>query len=237
MGSRFLLFRKGTIVMIASSLYLSRTDMIALKIKDSYSIHRVVYDLYEDIRAEQQIFPIEKESYKENGILYAEIGGNWKKQQILILANRFPRTPVHGQIESKIILPSFLQHDNYNFQVIVNPIKHWNPLKYEDTNRGKKPQIIPILGHKAITEWFINKAPKSWGFNVKAENIELRDIGPKIFNKGGKIIKHHSATIRGRLSVTDRDLFIKSFQYGVGRSRAFGFGLLQLVPLISKNKI
>jgi CRISPR system Cascade subunit CasE len=35
----------------------------------------------------------------------------------------------------------------------------------------------------------------------------------------------------GKLSVTDRELFKKGFQQGLGRAKSFGFGLLQIVPL------
>jgi CRISPR system Cascade subunit CasE len=38
------------------------------------------------------------------------------------------------------------------------------------------------------------------------------------------------ATIQGMLRVTQREDFVKSFTKGIGRARAFGCGLLQLVP-------
>jgi CRISPR system Cascade subunit CasE len=34
--------------------------------------------------------------------------------------------------------------------------------------------------------------------------------------------------------VADPDLFRQSFLHGIGRGRAFGFGLLQIVPLDNK---
>jgi CRISPR system Cascade subunit CasE len=37
--------------------------------------------------------------------------------------------------------------------------------------------------------------------------------------------------LTGELEIVDRSLFIKSFQQGIGRGRAFGFGLLQIAPL------
>ena len=39
------------------------------------------------------------------------------------------------------------------------------------------------------------------------------------------------ATLKGELTVIDKDRFTQSFIHGVGRGRAFGFGLLQIVPL------
>ncbi|NOU14960.1 MAG: hypothetical protein HOO92_13515, partial [Methylococcaceae bacterium] len=43
-----------SISMHASVLRLSRSDVKALKITDAYSLHRVVYDLFDDVRSEQQ---------------------------------------------------------------------------------------------------------------------------------------------------------------------------------------
>ncbi len=208
--------------MIASFLRLARADIKALRIHDAYSLHRVVYDLYPDVRTE-----LEKISSVPSGILYADKGGDWKSRHILMLANRPPRTPEHGQIKTERVLPSFLQHDNYGFEVIVNPTKR-------DKTSSK---IIVIRGYEAIIQWFIDKAPRAWGFYVKPQHIQLRDLCVKIFDKKDHTVTHGSATVRGELAVIDRDRFIQSFQLGIGRGRAFGFGLLQLVPLLNPNNL
>ncbi|MPN58153.1 hypothetical protein SDC9_205854 [bioreactor metagenome] len=41
----------------------------------------------------------------------------------------------------------------------------------------------------------------------------------------------NECTFTGVLEVVDRKSFIKSFCEGIGRGKAFGFGLLQLLPL------
>jgi len=53
------------------------------------------------------------------------------------------------------------------------------------------------------------------------------------FKKDGQTVTHGSATLKGELLVTDREQFNQSFRQGIGRGRAFGFGLLQIVPLSS----
>lgn len=204
--------------MIASFLKLTRADIQALRIRDSYSLHRVVYDLYPDVRTEP-----EKRTSIPSGILYADKGGDWNQRHVLMLANRSPRNPVYGKLESKTIPPTFLQYNHYGFEVIINPTKR-------DKNSGK---IIAIRSPEAITQWFNIKASDSWGFQVKPENMQLQHIGVKSFNTKGHTITLGSATIRGELMVTDRSKFIRSFQLGIGRGRAFGFGLLQLVPLLN----
>jgi CRISPR system Cascade subunit CasE len=41
-------------MMFASVLHLSRADVKSLKITDAYSLHRVVYDLFDDICSESE---------------------------------------------------------------------------------------------------------------------------------------------------------------------------------------
>ncbi len=202
-------------MMIASELKLARADIKALKVTDAYSLHRVVYDLYEDVRTEA-----EKSSSMPSGILYADKGGNHQSRQILILSTREPKQPVYGQLKSKHIPELFLQHDRYIFEVILNPSKR-------DKNTGK----INVLRDKGeITQWFINKASQTYGFSVNLQNLQVNNNGVHSFEKKTHLVTLGSATLKGELEVIDRARFEKSFKQGIGRGRAFGFGLLQIVP-------
>ena len=87
--------------MVASVLHLDRKSVKALRITDVYSLHRVVYSLYEDVRDAQQ-----KQSSTASGILYADQGGDVRGRKILMLANRKPMEAVdgqHGEVHSKPI--------------------------------------------------------------------------------------------------------------------------------------
>lgn len=192
--------------MIASVLRLSRSDCKALKIIDAYSIHRVVYEL----------FPGESRDF-----LFVDKGGDFHARQILILSDRSPGIPQYGEIQSKLIADSFLEHDNYGFEVTLNPTKR-------DRQTGK---TVAIRGRKNLHQWFLGKAP-SLGFEVQAESLEIRHAGVQTFDlENGKIVTHNSATFIGKLKVTDRVKFRRSFQKGIGRAKGFGFGLFQIIPL------
>jgi len=202
--------------MIASVLRLSRRDCKALNITDPYSIHRVVYSLFDDKRTEE-----EKRASKSSGILYADKGGDFHLRQILLLSDRMPKQPDHGEVVSKPIPEDFLTHERYGFEVTVNPTRRDNSSK----------QLVAIRGREAVTAWFIDRAEQSWGFQVIPERLQIQRLGVQQFEKGGKRVTHGSATFKGILQVNDRDRFVRSFEQGIGRGRAFGFGLLQIVPL------
>jgi len=84
-------------------------------------------------------------------------------------------------------------------------------------------------------KWFLDKAEQS-GFRVleKSKELEL-DISSPVFHKFGK--NGHEGTIvgvdfKGVLEVTNRQLFIRAFEKGIGRARSFGFGLLVIQPVL-----
>jgi CRISPR system Cascade subunit CasE len=202
--------------MIASALHLSRADVKALKITDAYSLHIAIYSLFDDVRSSE-----DKQKSIPSGILYADKGGDFDGRKILMLSNRQPNIPEHGELSIKKIADSFLDYENYRFEVVMNPTKR--------ENQSRK--IIALRKREDIADWFITKAPQ-WGFAVSPEHLEVREIEVKRFEKkkGGQTVTPGQAKLIGRLTVTDKIKFVQSFQQGIGRGRAFGCGLLQIVP-------
>jgi CRISPR system Cascade subunit CasE len=193
--------------MIASILSLDRNAMKQYRVTDPYSIHRVVYSLFpktEDTR----------------DFLFADKGGSFNERNILIFSKREPLQPEYGAIESKTIPDSFLQQACYGFTVRLNATKR-------EKESGK---IRAITGKENLVEWFCTKC-ETWGFSTVREKLEIVDAGLQNFEKSNNDVTQNSAVFKGVLKVTDRDLFIKSFEEGIGRGKAFGFGLLEIIPL------
>lgn len=209
-------------MMIASVLRLNRRDVQALRINDAYSLHRVVYDLYDDVRS-----VVEKTASKSSGILYADQGGDARGRNILLLADRQPAATTqggHGEVESRPIADDFLEHEHYRFKVIINPTRR------DSASR----KLVPVRERKAIADWFEQRSQTSWGFVVETEHLQVDRVEVQQFaHKSGRQITIAQAHLQGVLRVTDRDRFIASFTNGIGRARAYGCGLLQIVPLNS----
>lgn len=199
--------------MIASILKLSRADCNNLKLKDPYSLHRIIYSL----------FPQQNEDSRD--FLYCDKGGDWNSRKILILSQRQPLIPEHGTIESKIIPESFLDHPQYAFEVRVNPVQRNGPTK----------KTTPIRGIDQLHKWFIEKS-FFYGFEIsEPKKLQVTKVGVVHFekNKGEKSFKytHGTATFIGQLKVVNKEEFKKCFKQGIGRAKGFGFGLLQIVPI------
>lgn len=207
--------------MVASVLHLDRKSVKALRITDAYSLHRVVYSLYHDVRDLQQ-----KQSSTASGILYADQGGDVRGRKILMLADRKPNDSVdgqHGEVLSKPIPKNFLDHDQYRFKVIVNPTRR------DSASR----KLVAVRGRDEVVQWFTKRAAASWGFEVAPAHLQVDKIEVLQFkDKQKRIVTIGQAHIQGLLRIADKNQFSNSFTQGIGRARAFGCGLLQIVPVI-----
>lgn len=209
----------------ASVLHLDRQAIQALKITDPYSLHRVVYSLFEDVRSES-----DKQGHVPSGIVYADKGGNRLERQVLLLSDRAPAAgiPVDGErlgeVRSKPISAGFLDHPRYQFQVAINPTRRENAT-------GRR---MPVKGRDAIAEWFFERCEASWGFRALPSTLEVGRVAVEQFKgKEERPITVTKADLRGVLEVTDTQRFRQSFARGIGRGRAFGCGLLQVVPVLA----
>ncbi|MBB3062816.1 type I-E CRISPR-associated protein Cas6/Cse3/CasE [Microbulbifer rhizosphaerae] len=206
--------------MVASVLHLDRRSVRALRITDAYSLHRVVYSLYDDVRDAG-----EKQASIVSGILYADQGGDYRGRKILMLANREPMVAVdgrYGEVHSKPIPENFLEYDLYRFKVIVNPTRR------DSASR----KLVPVRGREAVAEWFAERATASWGFDVTIRNLQVDKIEVLQFkDKQQRQVTIAQAHVQGMLRITDKARFTASFTQGIGRARAYGCGLLQIVPI------
>jgi len=205
----------------ASVLRLDRAAVRALRITDVYSLHRVAYSLFEDVRDSEQ-----KSAHVPSGILWADKGGDAFERRVLMLSDRLPAQHAqeqYGVVETKVIAPSFMDYSRYRFSVVVNPTRR------DSASR----KLIPVKGRDAVAQWFSDRAPDSWGFSVDKNTLDVGAVDVIQFSdKNQRSVTLMQAHVDGMLTVTDREHFKQSFTQGIGRGRAFGCGLLQIVPVI-----
>lgn len=208
--------------LFASVLRLDRAASHALKITDTYSLHRVVYSLFDDIRSGE-----EKYASISSGIQWVDKGGDARCRQVLMLSNRAPKQQVnnqHGEVVTKCLPEGFLDHNTYRFEVVVNPVRR--------DNQSKK--IVPVKGREEIAQWFISRAQASWGFTVSELQLQVEHVRVLEFEAKHRVTLQQ-AKLSGYLTVTDPEAFAHSVANGIGRGRSFGCGLLQVVPVIESS--
>ena len=201
-------------MMFASRYRLSPHDAKALRINDTYSLHRVVYGLFDDVR--------EGDREKGSGILFVDMGGDKYGRQLLILSNRQPREPEYGAfVRTEPIPEAFFGFSAYRFEIVINPVRR-------DSRTQKR---MPLRNREEVARWFLEKAPAR-GFEVQESSIQVAEINTDVFWKGEQKITLGKARVTGTLSVVDKERFTQSVCQGIGHGKAFGYGLLQVTPIV-----
>lgn len=203
-----------------SLVSLSPVDCAWLKITDDYSLHRIVCSLF---------YPNDQNPSNpiKGGILWRVAG--YKPQvgvRILLLSDRLPEKQL-GRLDTKEIPERFLSYDFYRFSVRINPTVR----SRDASNPRKSGKIRAVTSNDDIRSWF-EKRSSRWGFEADPFRIE---IGPRRVvtfphKKDGQITLFQ-VDLSGVLKVTDRTAFTRAFYSGIGRGKAFGCGLLQIVPV------
>ncbi len=199
-------------MIVVSQYLLTLQDCRILRLRDTYSLHRAVYSLFADDR-ELKSGP--------SGILFVDKGAYKGLRCILVVSDREPLTPDVGTLESRELKPAFLEFPQYRFECVLNPV-------CKDNETGRR---VPLRGRDAIASWFIKKAP-SCGFVLDEASLQVVEISVDSFEKARQKITLSKVRFTGILTVENKDRFVESVAHGIGHGKAFGCGLLQIVPLL-----
>ncbi len=109
---------------------------------------------------------------------------------------------------------NFLGYANYHFELTANPT----------IRQGKRRAV---LKEEDLKNW-IKRKGEYHGFKI--ENLEISKPSCVQFKKKKNLCTYNSITFKGILKVIDSDVFKKSFYKGIGSGKAFGFGMLKVIP-------
>jgi len=189
---------------------LNARDCVRFKIKDAYSVHKLVYSL----------FPINQQSDKQR-ILYVDKGSDQGYRNLLILSHMQPQASELLAMTTLRIGDSFWLPCRYHFEVVLNPVK-------KDPVTGKR---LAVKGLFPVMKWLIDNSSK-WGFSADETTLQAFIQNTLSFEKDGKIYCFNRVLFRGTLTVTEQAIFRSAVENGLGHGKAFGFGLLQLSPIV-----
>lgn len=175
---------------------------------DTYRMHQYLMELFPEVK------PL---------IWHRDPVGPREVQLTLVAGGTLePKTRDAMQILTKPISESFLSRPRYRFSVRLSTERQ----KWGDKKRSPVPDA-------ELMSFFEGRAPK-WGFAPEDVVIEQSGIDSFIRRKKGAhtgLVELKFAEYSGLLTVTDAELFRQSVLEGVGHHKAFGFGLLRVVPV------
>lgn len=205
---------------------------------DTYSAYeKRLIDSYAWHRALWECFPGEPDKKRD---FLTRVDGRQGFFTAWILSPEKPTRPVWCAQESftvKEIASTFLSHRFYAFDLRANPTRalvqrdeNGDPLRRLNGKR-KSGKRVPLVKEDELRSWMKRKA-LAGGFRVDdSRSLEIGRMAENYFSQKGNGAYHGGVQFRGRLEVTDRTLFERTYYSGIGGAKGFGFGLLLLAPV------
>lgn len=108
-----------------------------------------------------------------------------------------------------------------------------NPTHAVPQPDNKRSRIAPYLNIDQQRQWLLSRSDKL-GFQIDQADFDFDVVSkdwPQLQRKGGQGIRLLRVTYEGILQVKDPDIFKQMLIKGVGREKAFGMGLMTVIPV------
>lgn len=170
-------------------------------------------------------FP-ERPNSKRDFLLRVDQISEKESVQMYVLSQHQPVRPMNlseDWWESKPVREEFLCFQKYRFSLKANPTKI--------ISEGGRKIRQAILDREGQIEWLLRKAEQS-GFAIdQADLVHIKKAGEHRIRCGRNSALCIGFNFEGILTVTDREKFSRAFISGIGKSKAFGFGMLMVIPM------
>lgn len=162
------------------------------------------------------------------------------QQYLLVLSQNQPdltqleRYGIPGSAQVKNYAPLLNQLANgqqWRFRLTANPT-------HSVAEPGKRGQVYAHVTVAQQTQWLLDRATKH-GFEVLAStdanpryavNVTERDTAV-LHHRHGRTVKLSRVSFEGVLTITDVASFKALLTAGIGRERAYGMGLMTIIPV------
>lgn len=178
-------------------------------------------------------FPEEKEKQIRSRKLW-RIDVIDKKRYLIVVSENKPdltlleKYGVEGSAQTKDydgFLKKIKNGDVMRFRVTLNPVVS------ESLGVGKRGRIKPCYDEKSQIKFLLDRSNIN-GFSVDIDSLLLKEKGTNILEKRGFAqINFLKIVFEGILKVEDIDIFRELLVTGLGKHKAYGFGLMTVIPV------
>ena len=121
-------------------------------------------------------------------------------------------------------LQNLKEGEHLRFRLVANPV---HAVPQEKGKRGvEKPHVT--VQHQL--EYLMERAERN-GFNIVEDEVCIVERGYEILKKqGNKQVRVVKAAYEGILTITNLEKFRQILVQGIGKKKAYGFGLLTVIP-------
>ncbi len=122
-------------------------------------------------------------------------------------------------------LESIQKGKTYRFRAVLNPVYA------ASEQNGKRGRVYPEVTASQQMEYLERKADTN-GFELLPNQYEITERKYVLFRKTGQRPIHLSqVAYEGVLRVKDENVFREALCVGIGRKKAYGFGMMTVIPV------
>lgn len=124
-------------------------------------------------------------------------------------------------------LNSLINGMRMQFRVTLNPVVSISDTPGARTSRGR---VVPHVTYAQQMNFLLDRAQKL-GFSLNENEFTIIERGYSLFMKSVKPIRLSKAVYQGVLTISDADVMRKTLVEGIGKKKAYGFGMMTVIPL------
>ena len=114
----------------------------------------------------------------------------------------------------------------WRFRIVLNPVI----ADSRGIKKGERGRIKPHITAAHQMEYLKNRA-EMHGFLLEDGKYDIRERDFAVWRKGKEKIRLSRVAYEGVLTITDVRLFCILLTEGMGKKKAYGFGMMTVIPL------
>lgn len=180
----------------------------------------------------EESFPYEFEHHERSRKLWRIDYLNGEKYLLIVSTEKpdhhlLEKYGVPGSAETKdydSYLSSLKSGMNCRFRVVLNPV-------VSTFQSGKKRgRVVPEVTVENQREFLLKRSLKN-GFSLSEDDFTITERGYENWHKGNEHLRLSKAAYEGILKIVDPDQFRITLTHGIGKKKAYGFGMMTVIPI------
>lgn len=125
------------------------------------------------------------------------------------------------------LLDSLEEGQKYQFRAVINPVVS----RSSGSTSKQRGRVYPLLKEEDQIAYLIQRAEKN-GFKLEESDFYIKEKSTEILKKQGrKVVDLLKTTYQGQLTITDKEKFKEVLTQGLGKKKAYGFGMITVIPI------
>lgn len=158
------------------------------------------------------------------------------KQYLMVVSEKVPNKEsftmygVEGTAQVRLydtFLDKLQKGQRMRFRATLNPVISLSSGK----SSGERGKVVPCLSKEEKMKYLLDKSERN-GFSLSEDEFCISGMQTKkLYKRDGNDATVSTVTYDGNLTITDPSLFRKVLETGLGKKKAYGCGLLTVIPI------